>query len=105
MKYIFLINSFTVKEKVDDLVQKIMVYCDEYNISYELELNSIEEDTETILEKYKKGENLIIVLGGDGIVNRVLNCIAGTKNRLGVIPYGTGNDFYKAVKKDLKNVA
>lgn len=103
MKYIFLINSFTVKDKVDDLVQRIMLYCDEYNLSYELEINSDEENTEDILEKYKKGENLIVVLGGDGIVNRVLNCIAGTKNKLGLIPYGTGNDFYKSIKKDLKN--
>ena len=102
MKYIFLINSFTVKEKVDEVVQKIILYCDEYNLDYELELNSPEEETETILEKYKDGENLIIVIGGDGIVNRVLNCIAGTKNKLGLIPYGTGNDFYKSIKKDLK---
>ena len=35
--------------------------------------------------------------GGDGTVNRVLNAIINTKNYLGVIPVGTGNDFYKVL--------
>ena len=102
MKHVFLINSFAVKDKVDEVVQKVMLYCDEYNLDFEVELNSLEENTEQLLEKYKEGEHLIIVIGGDGIINRVLNCIASTKNKLGFIPYGTGNDFYKSVKKDLK---
>jgi diacylglycerol kinase family enzyme len=36
------------------------------------------------------------------MVNRVLNGIAGTDNILGIIPLGSGNDFYRSVEKDLK---
>jgi YegS/Rv2252/BmrU family lipid kinase len=52
--------------------------------------------TEDILKKYKKTKSIIMAVGGDGTINRVLNGIVGTKNILGYIPYGTGNDFYRA---------
>lgn len=37
--------------------------------------------------------------GGDGTINRILNCIIYTKNHLGIIPVGTGNDFYKVLNQ------
>ena len=37
------------------------------------------------------------------MINRVLQGIVNTKNILGFIPYGTGNDLYKNVKKNFKN--
>ena len=80
MKHIFLINSFTVKNNVKVLVNKIDEAC-----------------TEQLLEKYKDSENIIMAVGGDGVINRVLNSIMNTKNVLGFIPYGTGNDFYKSI--------
>ena len=41
---------------------------------------------------------VIIAAGGDGTVNEVLNGIVNTKNILGVLPVGSGNDFYKTLK-------
>jgi len=37
--------------------------------------------------------------GGDGTINCILNCIINTKNYLGVIPIGTGNDFYRSLNQ------
>ena len=102
MKYIFLINSFTVKEKINDLIHNIKDYCVKNNINYEIEINNENNSTEKILKKYKKANNIIIPVGGDGIINRTLNSIVNTKNILGFIPHGTGNDFYKSVKKEFK---
>jgi diacylglycerol kinase (ATP) len=39
----------------------------------------------------------IVVAGGDGTVNRVLNAVSGCRARLGVLPVGSGNDFARAL--------
>lgn len=102
MKYIFILNSFALKDDVEKLKRKITEYCTKENMEFIIEVNSNEIDTEEIVEKYKNQKNILIAVGGDGTVNRVLNGIAGTDNILGIIPLGSGNDFYKCVEKDLK---
>ncbi|MBD5636500.1 MAG: hypothetical protein HDP28_01585 [Clostridia bacterium] len=45
------------------------------------------------------GENKLVVFGGDGTLNEVLNGISDPANcELGLIPAGTGNDFSVAAK-------
>jgi len=39
------------------------------------------------------GFDTIIAAGGDGTVNEIVNGMAGSQARLGVVPLGTGNDF------------
>lgn len=102
MKHIFLINSYTVREKVDEVKEKIQEYCHENKMDYKIEVNGNGKETEDILKKYQKTNYIIIAVGGDGILNRALNCLIGTNNLLGFLPYGSGNDFYKAVKKQFK---
>ena len=102
MKHIFIINSFTTKEKTNEVKEKIKTYCHNKKIDYIIEVNSLETSTEEIVKKYKNNNYVIIGIGGDGIINRILNGIMNTKNILGFIPYGTGNDFYKSVKKEIK---
>ena len=102
MKYIFLINSFTLKSDINKLIHNIKNYCEENKLSYEIEINNESNSTEMILKKYKKTKYIIFSIGGDGTLNRVINSLAITDNIIGVIPYGTGNDFYKAMKKQFK---
>ena len=53
----------------------------------------------------------IVACGGDGTVSRVVNGIADTEAKLGIIPVGSGNDFARAVKipgkmkENLENIA
>lgn len=96
MRYIFLLNRFSLKKKLNLVYDKIKRVCEDCRLDYKIEINSLELSTEDILDKYKKSKNIIIAVGGDGTINRVLNSIVGTENILGFIPYGTGNDFYKA---------
>jgi len=102
MKYIFLLNSFTLKSDLEKVKRKIKDYCTVENMDYIIECNSEEVSTEEIIEKYKNQKNIILAVGGDGTLNRILNVIAGTENVIGIIPLGSGNDFYKSVEKDLK---
>lgn len=44
-----------------------------------------------------------IAVGGDGTVNLVINCIAETSCRLGILPAGTGNDYYRTAYGDHRN--
>lgn len=103
MKYVFLINSFTVGKKIEDLCSKIKKYCENNNIDYVIEINDINNSTDDILNKYKDNSDIILAVGGDGMINRVLNNIVNTKNVLGFIPSGTGNDFYRSVNKQFDN--
>lgn len=102
MKYIFILNSFTLKTEVEKIKRRIEEYCTRENMEFIIEINSEEVSTESIVAKYKDQKNILLAVGGDGMVNRVLNGIAGTDNILGIVPLGSGNDFYKSVEKDLK---
>lgn len=103
MKHIFIINSYTLKDRTLEIKEKVETYCKKEKINYLIEVNGDNYDTEDIIKKYKESSNIIIAIGGDGVINRVLNEIVKTKNILGFIPFGTGNDFYKSVKKELKD--
>ena len=103
MKYIFLLNQFSLKDKTSYLEKKINTVCNKRKLDYKIEINNKDTSTEDILKKYKKTNNIIIAVGGDGTINRVLNRIVNTKNILGYIPYGTGNDFYRTNKELLKS--
>lgn len=102
MKYIFILNSFTLKDSVEKMKKKITEYCTKENMEFIIEVNSKDVDTEDIVKKYRDGKNILLAVGGDGMVNRVLNVIAGTESILGIIPVGSGNDFYRSVKHNLK---
>ena len=102
-KHIFIINSYTLKNNTNSLKHKIIEYCDKEKIPYKIEINGPKRETEDILKNYQNTDYIIIPIGGDGIINRTLNCIMGTKNILGFIPLGTGNDFYKTIKETMKD--
>ena len=38
-------------------------------------------------------DSLLVVIGGDGTVNEVVNAVAGTEAEIAVLPGGTGQDF------------
>lgn len=102
MKHIFLINQFSLKKQTSKIEKKIISLCKKLNLEYKIEINSATFSTEDILKKYVNSQNIIICVGGDGTINRVLNIIVNTKNILGYIPLGTGNDFYRSNKELLK---
>ena len=41
----------------------------------------------------KRGTDAVIAVGGDGTINEVVNGLAGTSVPLGILPFGTANDF------------
>lgn len=102
MKYIFVINSFTLKDEINEVIHRIKDFCIRKNMEFEVEINNEDNSTEDIVKKYRKCGYTIVAVGGDGMINRVLNALVGTNNTLGFIPCGTGNDFYRSTLKEIK---
>lgn len=102
MKYIFVINSFTLRDEINEVIHRIKDFCIRKNMEFEVEINNEDNSTEDIVKKYRKCGYTIVAVGGDGMINRVLNALVGTNNTLGFIPCGTGNDFYRSALKEIK---
>ena len=98
MKYIFIINAIAGRGRYKKILPNIERICKERNIEYEIRYISKEKDGSQIASEYKDKENVLYVVGGDGTITRTLAGIVGTKNKLGVIPSGSGNDTYRTIK-------
>ena len=98
MKYIFIVNTIAGKGKYKKVVPNIEKACKERKYEYEIRYITDEIDGKTIASEYKTQENIIYVVGGDGTLTRSLAGIVGTKNKIGIIPSGSGNDTYRAIK-------
>jgi len=98
MKYIFIINSIAGRGRYKTILPKIEEVCKAENKGYEIRYITEDLSGADIAAEYKNEENVIYVVGGDGTLTRTLSGIVGTKNKLGIIPSGSGNDTYKAIK-------
>ena len=101
MKYVFILNTFSSKD-TRDIRDDIAITCLNMNMDYIIERNSDNLSTNKILKKYQDKEYIIFAVGGDGLINKVVNGIVNTNNILGYIPYGTINNFHKTVANTLK---
>lgn len=103
MKYIFLINRFSLKKNTDKMAEVIKKVCKRRKIDYEVMINNETFSTEEIIDRFNHTKHMIFAIGGDGSMNRVLNAIIKTNNIFSFIPYGTGNDFYRSAKEVLQD--
>ncbi|MBQ6285859.1 MAG: hypothetical protein IJK67_06120 [Bacilli bacterium] len=99
MRHIFLINKFSLRERTDNYINIIDKVAKRLKLDYKIEINSEKESTEDILKKYKNNNYIIYAVGGDGILNRVINSVYGTQNKVACIPAGTGNDFNRSINE------
>lgn len=98
MKYVFIVNPKSGNGKALEISKRIDELCKEKNIDYVIHYTERPKDATMLAELYKHEKNVIFSVGGDGTLNEIVAGIVGTKNMLGVIPGGTGNDFYKMLK-------
>ncbi len=98
MKHIFIVNKIAGKGKYKKIVPKIEEVCIQRNIEYEIRYITENLDGAAIAKEYKDEANRIYVVGGDGTITKTLSGIVGTKNQLGIIPAGSGNDTYRTFR-------
>ncbi len=98
MKYVFIINPASGKTDYDKIKQNIMKTLE--NEEYEIYETKAPKEATEIASRFKNEENTIVYsVGGDGTLNEVVNGIAEGKCKLGIIPTGSGNDFYRTLKE------
>ncbi len=99
MKYIFIVNPESAKGNAMKIIGNIEKICKEKQLEYEVCYTLAQGDATRLAQSYKYEENIIYAVGGDGTISEVLNGVVGTKNKIGIIPAGSGNDFYRTVKE------
>ena len=99
MKYIFIVNPESAKGNAMKIIGNIEKICKEKQLEYEVCYTLVQGDATRLAQSYKDEENIIYAVGGDGTISEVLNGVVGTKNKIGIIPAGSGNDFYRTVKE------
>lgn len=86
-----------------DILPQVAAWCEKQRI--ELRLFTTRKPAEaTTLARLARldGFERIVVLGGDGTVNEAAQGIMGSDVILGVLPGGSGNDFFKMLGNDKK---
>ena len=98
MKYIFIVNESAGRGRCQKILPKIEAACQKRNIEYEIRYITKEKSGCDIAQEYLEEENVIYVVGGDGTLTITLPALLNTKNKLGIIPAGSGNDTYRTIK-------
>ncbi len=109
MKYFLIMNPASNGGKSEKKFKEIFKILDEKNISYDYKATSNPDDAyEFSIEANKNKYDVIVSVGGDGTINRVINGFYDDSGRrisnarFGVIYTGTSPDFCKSYHIPLK---
>jgi diacylglycerol kinase family enzyme len=99
---IFLFNELSRGFKVKK-INKMMKKWSKKHKSTTFGVSLIDLEIDKFFERLKSDDRLVVV-GGDGTLHYFVNYINNieVKNDIFYIPNGTGNDFYKSIKKEIK---
>lgn len=96
MKFIFIVNPTSGNGNGVRVSKAIKECCENMLVDHQVIYTCKENDAKVIASFYKNKSNCTVFsIGGDGTLNEVVNGLANSKAKLGIIPAGTGNDFYK----------
>ena len=91
----FIINPKASRGKAKKIAKKLEKILIAKNVGYTFHYTSSAEDTTALAAKLSQTATDIIVVGGDGTVNRAFNGVDTEKVNLGIIAAGSGNDFFQ----------
>jgi diacylglycerol kinase (ATP) len=104
MKKIAFIIHGKIKNKQKVILQLESTFHGNYKLSFSIS-EYAGHSIELSFKAAEEGFNYIICLGGDGTLNEVVNGVMQARNlnkelavKVGVLPFGTGNDFVKTTK-------
>ena len=101
MRYCFIVNPNSRSRRGGKIWEKVQKKLEEQQINYEVYLTERRKNAAKISAALTNDteEKTLVVLGGDGTVNEVLNGIQNFEHIiLGYIPTGSSNDFARGMK-------
>ena len=101
MEYTFIVNPKSKSGRGGLIWNQVEPELKKRRIQYQVRFTKYEKEATKITSELTKDEKeyAIIVLGGDGTMDEVINGIRDcSKVTLGYIPTGSGNDFTRALK-------
>lgn len=92
---IFIINPKAGNKKGVELIPSLMNLDDTL-----IHVTKNKGEAITFLQEITKkySNSIVYSVGGDGTLNEVVNGIYGSNSKLHVVPFGSGNDYYKIIK-------
>lgn len=97
MRHIFLLKPVDDDYDHHPFIETIREVMQGYD--YDIFMSTYPDHAKKIIKHYKEPTRFYSV-GGDGMLNQVIQGLVGTPHELVVIPYGTGNDFFKMISKN-----
>ena len=98
MKHLFIINPVAGKGHANKYIKEIEDYFKDKQETYAIELTKEPGHATKIAKEHVKNQDWrIYSIGGDGTLNEILNGMVGSQSALGVIPAGSGNDFFRSL--------
>lgn len=99
MDFIFIVNPVSGNGKSIKTIKAIEEYCKITKVNYKIIYTNKKGEATQIANQFKNDScTTIFSVGGDGTLNEIVNGVVNSNVKLGIIPSGTGNDFYKTFK-------
>lgn len=99
MRHIFVVNPTSGGGRAKGIYEKIKEFAEEENLDYEIYISKGHLDAYNFVKNYEDKGHIFHAIGGDGTVNEIASGLIDKTNYLSVIPGGSGNDFYKTIKR------
>ncbi|MDZ7799033.1 MAG: diacylglycerol kinase family protein [Patescibacteria group bacterium] len=104
-KFLLIFNPAANMGRAAKMIPLVEEFFNKWKINYHLAVTKRPYEAENIAREKANKYDIIVVLGGDGTINEVVNGLIGKNVVLAIVPLGSGNDFAKALglKKKLKD--
>ena len=104
-KYLMIINPEAGNSKA--IEPYMLSFFEKHNIKLDVKRTKRPMDAKRFASQAANRYDVVIAAGGDGTINEVVNGIANSKAKLGIIPLGTENALahYLKIPSDYKKVA
>ena len=97
MHTIIILNPAARNGRAGRLQSQLLEMCQRAGLDAVLRISPGASETIQMARDAAKEAELVVAVGGDGTIHQVANGLiqAGSEASLGIIPFGTGNDFVK----------
>lgn len=84
-------SMFIHKTTTQEVIEEVKKVCDKNKIKLDIHLTKYSNHAMKLAKDAKNKYDIVIVAGGDGTINEVINGISNSKTTLAIIPFGSAN--------------